>query len=232
MNKEALRKIYITYRLAIFPFVVAFSCLVLIIFIIYPQTSTLIGSYKSEGKLQSDFKKMEAKAQVLESFDKADLNRKLQLALNVYPTDYDYANVIGVLQNMVGRFGFNLVALQVSGSGQQAKSSNTYLIRVEVTGPKLLLKDLINSIENYPRIMKVNSIDVSSLGGVGNVSVSLSITAYYQPLPGSGGDELSVLPAISKEEEELLTVLAKSQPTQSQTAAVPRGLMGKINPFE
>lgn len=232
MKKDSLKKIYITYRLVVFPVVTAFSCLILIIFVIYPQASSLIGNYQTEEKFQDDFRNIKAKAQILESLDKTDLNRKLELALNVYPTDYDYADVIGVLQGVIGKLGFDLVSLQVGGTAKQAKDSSAYQIKVEITGPKVMLQDLIKNIESYPRIMKVNGINVSSTGGSDDVSVNLDIMVYYQPLPKTAGNEDSSLPAISEEEEAILTALARSQPATAQVTRDTQVPTGKINPFE
>ena len=77
MKKEDLQKFYLTYRLYIFPVVVTFSCLVLIILVIYPETVKLIINQKTQEEVLNKHKFLEVKAQTLANFDSEDLNKKL-----------------------------------------------------------------------------------------------------------------------------------------------------------
>ena len=74
MKKEDLQKFYLTYRLYIFPVVVAFSCLVLIILVIYPETVKLIINQKTQEEVLNKHKFLEVKAQTLANFRLAQKN--------------------------------------------------------------------------------------------------------------------------------------------------------------
>lgn len=229
MSKELLKKIYQTYRLFIFPIAVIISCLILITLIIFPQTMALINNFQSENELQSKFKIMDAKAQTLEGVDGSELNQKLAVALNVYPSDYDFSSVVGTLQEVVGRFGFTVVSLQIGKSASPSGSSNSsFNIKLELVGVKTLLNSLVSGIENSPRIMKVTNIEVSSVNA-DNANVSLNVEAYYRTMPQTFGSVDSPLPVLSDKEEAILSTLARVSSRKTSTVSTPKG---KSNPFE
>lgn len=227
----ALKKIYNTYKLYIFPMIVGVSCLVLIVFIIYPQLSGLLANFQTENQIKSKFVAMEVKAQTLETIDAQDLTNKLDLALNFYPQDYDFATVVGILQNVVGKYGFSIVSLNLSRSSQQSKSADSsFNVKLEIAGPKTSLGTLISAVENSPRVMKVNAIEISGIKLNENASVVLSIGVYFKPMPNTFGGVDSPLPALTDKEEAILATLAKVNPASTtQFTSVSRG---KPNPFE
>ncbi len=232
MIRGTLKKTYTTYRLFIFPVAVIFSCLILIVFIIYPQITSLIENYQTEGNLKSKFKVMEAKAQALEGVDEDDLNAKLKLALNVYPSDYDFSSVVGTLQGIVGKYGFIIVSLQLGGVSKEARSSvSDFNVKLELIGPKGLLSDLINGIESSSRIMKTGSIEVSSARQGDNINIILNLKVYYSSLPNSFGSADSSLPRLSEKEEAVLASLARLQQSAGSSFTIPVS-KGKPNPFE
>lgn len=232
MNKEYFVKLYSTYKLIIFPSVVVLSCLVLIATVIFPQISNLIGNSKTENQLRVKIKNIDTKAQALESVDENDLSSKLKIALSLYPSDSEPSYVIGVFQEVTARYGFNIGSLHLGGSTQAAKGSVLeFNVKLELTGPRMLLKDLITNIENAPRIMKIDNMEIANTRIGDNVDVSLNVKVYYQPFPNSFGDIDTPLPTISDKEEAVLASLAKAPvfTISGFSAFVPKG---KANPFE
>lgn len=230
MKPEDLKKIYDQYRIFIFPVAVVISCLILIVFIIFPQIMNLIKNYQTEGRLKSRFDTMDSKVQALENVDEKDLSEKLKLALNAYPQDNDFANVAGILQELAGRFGFIINSMQVGAVSQADKGSNSqFNVQLDLTGSKVTVNDLMNSIENYPRIMKVNSIELSNAKVSSNVNAVLNIKAYFQSLPTAFGNVDTKLPQITDKDEAVLTSLARIPVSTYSGIAVPKG---KANLFE
>ena len=235
MKKEEILKFYIKFRLFIFPFVVALSCLILIAAVLYPQTEKLILNQKLHNDLTSRSQFLEAKAATLENIDETDLSKKLTVALSSYPLERDFGNIVGILRSTANANGFNLNGLIINpvaddGSGGTQK----YSVRMEVLGPENLLVAFTTGIESQPRIMKVGTIDVSKNAQGGSVNVLLSVEVLYASSPQNFGGPDSQIPLLSANDEALLTTLASyrgvSQP--SAPAAVQFGPRGKSNPFE
>ncbi len=154
------------------------------------------------------------------------------MALNLYPSDSDISSVVGVLQEVSKKNGFNIESLHLSGGTQATKlSASEFNIKLDLMGPKIFLKDLITNIENAPRIMKIESLDISNTKTGDNVNISLTVRAYFQPLPNSFGGLETPLPSISEKEEAILATLAKVNQVSpaTQFTSVQRG---KSNPFE
>lgn len=230
MKKNKLKDIYLAHQLYIFPAVIIFSSLVLICLVIYPQTLKLINNFQTEGQLNSKFESLEGKAKALESVDEEDLNDKLALALNIYPSDRDFSSVVGVLQNIISRSGFTIISLHLGGNSDQSKSSDSfYNINLEIMGPKSLLSSLVSGIETSSRIMRVNSVEISNAQANENVNLGLAVKVYYQTLPDTFGSVDSQLPILTEKDEAVLARLATVQITSPSVFSVPKG---KANPFE
>lgn len=235
MKKEAITKFYLTYRLYIFPGVVALSSLILIVFVIFPQTAKLLGNQKTQGDLFNKSKLLEVKAQELETFDEEDLSRKVGVALNLYPPDQDFGNVIGLLQAITNQVGFSILTLNLGGNTAKGKGQS-YSLKVEVAGPKSLLPLLLSNIENSNRLLRVSSVDIASKDGQ-TADVNLGIEALYAAVPNTVGSLDSPLPKLSQKEEELITklvtsapaLISKETPEGPQSPTFPKG---KANPFE
>ncbi len=234
MNKEVIAKFYLTYRLYIFPATVAFSCLILIIFVIYPQMIKLIGDQKVESDFKFRANFLESKIQALESYDETDLSRKINYALNVYPAERDFGNALGLLQGIVSQTGFNIVSLNFGESSTKQVNSQSYALKMEASGARSLLSVLLSNIESANRLMKVSNVEISGSGDQQSVNVVLGIDILYASIPGSFGSVDSPLPEISQKDEELITRLSAFFPVTVDVSQTPTiiGPRGKSNPFE
>jgi len=230
MKKEAIVKFYQTYKLSIFPAVVALSSLVLIIFVIYPQTVKLITNQKVEGEILGKAKVLEAKAQTLADYDPQDLKEKLDFALSAYPADKDLPYTIGLLQQITAQSGFNVVAMNL-GTAPIKSEGQGYSLKLEILGPHHLLPSLLSKIENSARLMRVSSLDVATGREVQGATISLNIEVLYAAPPAEFGTVDSPLPQLSEKDEEVIAKLTRvgaiSPPIPTQL-----GPRGKVNPFE
>lgn len=231
MKKEEILKFYLKFRLYIFPAVVALSFLILIVFVIYPQTVKLIANQRAENDLEEKSKFLEAKAATLESLNEENLSAKLKYALFAYPTDRDFSNVIGLLQKVANQNGLSIASLSVKPGSTDSGSAQKYRVKLELSGRESSFSDFIKVIESHVRIMKVVDIEISQ-DREGNItSGSLEIEAFYAEAPKSFGSPDSALPQLSSEDEEIIAQIttfytpASLQPVTAQ----PRG---KADPFE
>ncbi len=214
--------------------VVAISCLILIFFVIFPQFLSLISAHTAAGELSSKAKFLEVKAQALQNYNEEDLSSKVSYALSAYPEDKDYANALSALQGIASKWGFVITAFALSGGEVKIKGAQSYVIKLDITGSRALLPSFLNEIEISNRLMRVNGLEVSSGRDTAAVESSLTILAFYAPVPTTFGSVDSPLPTLSSEEEEIITKLSSNAPVQlpseePQEVIIPTG---KANPFE
>ncbi len=232
MKKETIIKFYSLYKLYIFPGIVTLSCLFLVVFAIYPQMSKFITSQKVEGNLLTKSKFLVDKVQALESYSGEDLSRKVEFALASYPVEKDLGNVIGTLQQLIVKSGFNIVSFSVGNSATE-QGSLSFGVKLEVKGSRALFPTLLSNLENSSRLMRVIAIETSSNNTSSVMDVSLSLAVLYSLPPKDFGSIDSPIPKLSQKDEELITRLAGngtiSNISSTTTTSVPRG---KVNPFE
>src|SRR3989344_3830716 len=111
-----LGKLYLTYRLYIFPIIVGISSLILIIIVIYPQTISLITNQSVASEVFNKSKFLDTKVSALESYDEVDLANKVDIALEFYPTEKDIIPVFAILQNVATQKGFIINTMSLGGS--------------------------------------------------------------------------------------------------------------------
>lgn len=233
MKKEELLKFYLNYRLYIFPAIAAFSCLMLAVFVIYPQSVKLLDNQRIKQEVSKRLSFLEAKATSLESFDEEDLNSKVKHTLNSYPAEKDFANVLGLLQNLTVQAGFNIISLGLGqGAGKDAKVQS-YTIKLDILGPVRFFPVLLNNIEGSPRLMRVSNIESSVGRDLAFATMALNIEVLYSEAPGGFGTVDSPLPELSEKDEEVLGTLVESAVLFPQAEATAEALpRGKSNPFE
>ena len=209
--KNQVLKFYTTYKIFIFPIIIIFCSLILIVFVIYPQIVKLIRNQKDLGALMNKSQFLSTKVLALDNLDGGDLSKKVGLSLSSYPSDKDFGYVIGIVQNISAQSGYNVVSISL---GESAKGNQSYAVKMQLIGSVSLLPILISNIENSNRLMRVSSVETTSRDSA-SVNVSLSLDVLYSALPSTFGTEDSPLPELAQKDEELLSKLAKATPVIS-----------------
>lgn len=231
MKKETILKFYSTYKLYIFPVAVLVSCLILIVFVIYPQLVSLISNNKISAELQKKMDFLEVKAQTLVEYDEVDLSSKLDYALSYFPADKDFVNALGLLQSITSQSSFAILSFAL-GTQTEVKGAQGYSIKLEVKGAKALLPNLLSGIESSNRVMRVATLEVKSLPD-GSTDAFLGIDVLYSSAPQTFGSADSSLPTLTEEDEQLLAKLAREGVIQRQPAVTtPTVPLGKSDPFQ
>lgn len=231
MNKENLTKFYQTYKLYIFPAVVALSSLFLTFFVILPQTVKLITNQQAADGFLNRTKILETKVSALESFNNEDLSQKLRLTLASFPADRDYGNILGLVQQLVSQSGFSLESITLGTSAQKFGSSDSFGVKLNVKGPRLIFPILLNNLESSTRLLRVTDIDVSS-GQNQFIDAAIVLDVLYSGLPKGVGTIDSPLPELSQKDEELINALTGPSNVVAPAAPVGSSSKGKLNPFE
>lgn len=237
MKLEIITNYYTSYKLIIFPFLVAVAGIFTIYLVIYPQISGYLKGIDEISRMQDRVVRLSTKAASLETLDTSGLTGKLDTALDALPADRDLANLLGAIQNLASENGVVLVAVALGQvvSDKQAKF-NPFTVRLEVGGSKDAFKNFINNIEKAPRVMRVSSLELSPAKASDSASASTVIEVYFAPTPKEIGAVDAPLPTISAQEEETLAKLVRETPvqvtqptTETPAVSVPKG---KANPFQ
>lgn len=227
--KKNIIKFYSTYKLYIFPAIVGLSGIFLIVFAIYPQTAKLISNQKKSEDLMSRYIILSDKVSALESYNQEDLAEKMKAVLNVFPREQDFADAFTVLPQLISGSGFIVTSISLENSSDDG-SVNSFGMRMDLSGNMNFFQNLLNNLEYSPRLLKINSIDISSNPASGATSVSLGLQVLYASIPADAGTPDSPLPALSQKDEDLLGKLKQINIVLPKSALTsPRG---KINPFE
>ena len=230
MKTYKILKFYQTYRLYIFPAVVAVSGVFLILFAIYPQTIKVINNQKNTEDLLLKTKLLESKVDALENYNEEDLVRELSLALAVFPSEKDFPNIFGILGKLVSGSGFSVNSIALESSASKLNSSNSFGIKMEVKGSKNYLAGLLNNLENSPRLLKINNIEISSNQVSQTVDIALGLEVLYAETPQNAGTIDSPLPQLTAKDREILMTLGQLKTVLPDESGVsPKG---KVNPFE
>lgn len=231
MNKQSLMNFYIKYRLVIYPAVVAFSSLILIIFVIYPQLKDFFDGKNKISKERERIVNLEAKASDLEKVNQVEVEKSLKNALVALPQNQDFTSLVGIFQKLGAGSGITLVSLQLGSSQVQVPGASGFSVKLEVEGSSLALANLLKNIDQASRSMKVESVEVSKTQG-GNLTGSVLVDVFYAPVPTQLGNLEQEAPKLSAEEEKILQELSISIPTLSTESSLSLPARGKPNPFE
>ncbi|EKD85367.1 MAG: hypothetical protein ACD_38C00036G0004 [uncultured bacterium] len=230
--KKEISKFYQTYKLFIFPSAVALSSLFLIAFAIIPQTIKLMDNQKAAQEYMNKSNLLEAKAQTLEDYNGEDLSQKIQIVMGALPEDKDFGSILGILQQATAESGYIISSISFGHAGKLG-NAESYEVRLTVKGAKDLLKLLINNLENAPRLVRINSMDVGSVQSAGGADISLILEVLYSRLPSALGSIDSALPSLTQKDEEVLNTLERiSQKAPTTSSSFVQSPRGKTNPFE
>ncbi len=233
MKKEEILKLYSNYKIFLYPLVTAISSLILIVLVIYPQATKLLGNQTAQQEISKRSNFLEAKAQTLENYNQEDLNNKVNLSLTAYPDDKDFANAIGLLQSLTAQSGFSIISLSFGGGTSKDTNVQSYSIKLDLLGPLKNSSILVDNIEHSPRLIKVSGIETSSVRDPNSATISVTLEVLYSAVVNSYGNVDSPLPELSDKDQQVLATLKSSVSSlpqvQATAAASPRG---KLNPFE
>ncbi|MBI4038194.1 type 4a pilus biogenesis protein PilO [Candidatus Daviesbacteria bacterium] len=233
MRKESLINFYLKYKIIIYPVLIGVASLFLIAAVILPQLKSYLKERENLENSSQRLQNLEVKAAELNNINTEELKKQLQISVIALPPDKDFADIVGVLQDLTVRSGLSLNTIQLGQvQTNTAAAVSNYTMKLEVFGSKSGLESLVESIEKASRVMKVSSIDLSAAKGFGGVTANLTIEVFFASNPQQLGSVEAALPKISDEEQKILVRLFQAQKTTgsiSQNVPLPRG---KSNPFE
>lgn len=230
MKKQKLSDVILKYRIHLVLFIAAVTSILLVIFIIYPQTVKLLELNSQQQDLVNKIDRLEDKITLLEAVDEGDIKDKLNLTLLALPIEQDLFNFIGFTQTIATQDGFNLVSVQF-GSESMTTRGNSYIVKAAFIGPKQFVKKFLADLEQSYRSVVVEQLELTQIKSLDTVNGAITMRVYYAPLPTTLGQIDSPIQSLTAEDEQVLINLSKlgvNLAIQSNQL-VPRG---KPNPFE
>lgn len=232
MRKEEIIKFYQTYRLYIFPTIVALSSIFLIVFAIYPQIMKMITNQKNVNDLTIKSKLLETKVTALEGLDTEDLAQKVGIAIVSLPAEKDYGGALDLLQQLVITSGFRISSISLSNSVNKLGNTDGLEVKLDVKGVRNMFQTLLDNIDNSPRLVRINNFDVSSISSQQLIDASLTVEVLFVRLPQSQASTDAPLLELNQKDKELLTNLARNNNISSTSGGEVSTVRGKVNPFE
>ena len=230
MNRETLVNFYTKYRIVIFPLLVAFASIVLIVTLIYPHFRDFLEGQDKIKKEKARIFSLEAKAADLEETNERVVNKNLKDVLLALPTSQDFSSLVGIFQKLSVQAGVSLLSLQLGSSQIQIPGVSGFAVKMEVEGTPSALSLLLSNINKTSRSMKAEGVEVSR-SQTGALSGFILVDIFYAPAPKDLGAIDKELPELSAEDEKLLEELVLSAPAPvAEITSLPA--RGKANPFE
>lgn len=219
-------KLFLQYKIFIYPVAVVAAALILVVFVIVPQLQGFFSGQVILNSARIRLDNLDAKASTLQNLDQKAYQDKLSAVFYSLPVDKDLDVIIGVFRNLTNSAGMILSALQI---GASSEGGNSYSVTAEVIGPANNLSSLLDVIDNSPRVMKFLSLE-TNLVGSDLVNATIVVNVFYAPVAKSLGSVDALLPELTEKDQAILKSLTVSGSITSQEQVVLPS--GKTNPFE
>lgn len=221
---------YVKYQVFILPLVSFVICIALLILVVFPNVMAFSKNNDQINELKAKTDSLKQKISALESVD-ADLYKKnTSLALTILPSEKNIPEALNQVLLLLSSNRLQLLDISLSSSEQAKQGTQSFGVKVEVSGEESSVRNFILDTKETLRLMGITKIDITGgTNGVYQASVNLDI--FYEALPTSLGslDQPVTLP--SKSELDLLAKAEAAQATEESDSqsSVP---IGKDNLFE
>jgi len=200
------------YKTFLIPGAILVLILITTVFVLKPRISSII---ESRNQLLADKKmltSLTAKLAALEGLAKVEFSDKVDVALNVLPSDKDVSRNLSVIKKIALNNSLIISDISISDIGELATASSKqkiakgevlpfFTLDMTVIGGRELIKSFIEQIESTAPLMKNRSLSISQKKE-GLTETSLEIQAFFLPFPKTIGKPEQQLVPIASEEEK------------------------------
>ncbi|MBI4078682.1 MAG: hypothetical protein HY429_00050 [Candidatus Levybacteria bacterium] len=202
---KQLRKIYAKYKEYIVPAFVLVACLLLVIFVIIPQTRNLIETKEKEEETKARIRRLKENINFISSIDEKIQDKEFQLLLRALPIEKDYVGIITAIVSAsqqtgvgIGDFSFQIGSL----SSDTIQEATTISFTVTLHGGIDEAKRFLRELENTLPISDSETIKFESL------STSVAVSFHYKPFIPQIIDYRTKLEPFSKQDRELISTIS------------------------
>lgn len=238
--KEKLKEIskneyFIRYKPFILPVVSSVTCVLLLLFVIIPQSLKIKTNRKNLNDIQTKVKFYKQKTATLKQIEPQLYNDNLTAALLALPDDRDIPGIIGQVQTLLLQIGLSLDGITFSNPAASGNAVSNYQVHVQTTGGIEQIKSFISKMQESSRLVRLTQVDLTSFGASGEkIQANTEFTTFYQPLPQIATNLDQQVPELSEKDKQLLAKLKNSLSQISpliQSQEPAGGLVSKNDPF-
>lgn len=216
-----LRKFLRTYQGFVAPIILGPLSLILIIFGIYPASTTTYGLFYDVRAQQEAVSELRQKIATLESMDEQSLETQLALATSSVPTDKSVPTLFSTVETLSANSGTTLVDLTLSSPGSLAtesagrhtedKTFGAFLMpfSVQVIGPYEQAQAFLDNAVDVRRLLRVRTFSLNFAGEETRMQVQLD--TLYSPLPTTLGRVDARIEPLTEKDEAVLSRLNNQQ---------------------
>lgn len=219
------------FKVFVMPAVAIIICLLLFVFIVGPQVVSTFQATNAAKEADAKIKLLNNKINQLEQIDENAYKQDIETALIAIPTEKDIAVAIGQVQTLLSSNNLQLDAMSFGVNPPEGKTQS-FLVKVDVSGNVQSLKDFTAKVKNYPRLFKVSSVNISNNSGT-KVQAGIILIAYFQEVQNKIGDVDQPLTLPTDKDREILASIRESAKVftgvTQNTLAVKSG---KSDPFQ
>jgi len=234
--------------------------LVIIFLIAWPKFTQVLNLREVNRELATRAASLNQKAQDLANLNKEDLEVKLSGAESLLPSDKEVFSLVTQVENAARSSGVLLSRLETApgtiGEGQaniatkgtsapvsqQPGGGSSFdagipkiQIKISLAGDYKSYLQFINLLLSLPRVVAIRDLAVSSSSSSGQSSqlrISLTIDAYWQPLPKELASIESPISELTPQETETLRQIKTTEESVGvPSAAVPVVPLGRLDLF-
>jgi len=178
-------------------------CILILFFIVWPKFTQILQLKTENQQLIERAEKLDVKAGKLAVLDKNELDTQLGIAEQILPSDKGVFSLVTQVERTAAVSGALLNRVELAPgsinksqsakapSSQGAATAETEVtpkmqLRISLSGDYKSVLQFLNTIFSISRVVTINDLSLSSSGISGQsaqVRVSLTIDAYWLPLP-------------------------------------------------
>jgi Tfp pilus assembly protein PilO len=201
-----------------------------------PQWQKIMELDNSIGEEKKRYDQLVTKEKALKKVPATKLSGDLAEATLALPNGKDVPSLVVGLNKLAQDSGMSLEAIQLvvgkiaTSSAKLAMTGETFDFKITLKGSPEQLEGFLNKAQSAKRVFLINEFEANSSVSDDNlITVTMSLSAPYEPLPLSMGSVVLPLPKTNPTHTEILAKIKKLTP---YTYAVSSGPVGKENPFE
>src|SRR3990167_316697 len=233
------------------PAVSILVCLAIFMLVVWPKFSQALQIKKSNAEFIQKADSLKQKAAILASLDKTELEKQVVAAEQLLPRDKNVFLLVsqieraaassGVLLNRVESTPGSLEAVSgeppanapAPSAGAATEIAPSVKVNVSLTSGYSSLLQFLNNVSTIPRTVSISDLSVSSATSEGSaqLKVSMSIFAYFKPMPTDLGSIETPVTELTQSEKDKLEKIIDTGLATTPSVSVPQVPIGREDIF-
>lgn len=216
-----------------------------VIFAVVPGVQATIALFERVRTEEKEYDVLSSKLTFLTSLQEDDVRDQLVMLLSAIPQEKSVPSIFTTVDGLTATSGVSIEEMNLTSPGSLATASasrqsgiadkinaSTLPFSLTASGTYDNIRSFVSSINQVKRLFDVTSFEFS-MASADDGRVSLSLIAFYQPLPTKVGSiEAPIAPLTSKEEDVLAKLIKYPDISTSALQPAPSvSLGGARDPF-